>query len=392
MAALAYVADGSPTGRAITAAQATLRAKPDAVSAHVTLAMLLMRRQRETSDAVLMRYAEDVLTSARAVAPDDPQVKLMTAMTLQDGHRFSQVAALTREVLAADPDDTTAHLLLGDALLELGDYEGAMDAVQAAMDRHPDLRSYNRAAHLRWLVGDFDSALAIMELALDSGSRRDPEAIAWCYADLGTMFLHRGDGARALASAERALALVPDYVPALGVQARALARTGALQAAISTLDRVVERRASAEDLLLLARWHEERGNSPAAVARRADADRLADEDPRPVALDLARRGVHSERALELAQAAREARADIATHDALAMALARTDQHERALVSMERALALGTADPNLHLHAALVHALAGRLQPAKAARQRADAIDPHADPLVRAELDRRLGAA
>lgn len=391
-AALAYTPDASPTGQRIAAAQAVLRERPESVEAHVQLALLLMRRQRETSNAVLMRYAEDVLASARALAPEDSEVKLLTAMTLQDGHRFRGAAELAREVIAAEPGNATAHLVLADAQLELGEHGAAMDAVQAALELHPDLRSYNRAAHLRWLQGDFDSALAIMELALDSGSPRDPEASAWCFVDLGAMFLHRGDAARALASTDRALALVPDYVPGLVLRARALARAERLPEAIATMQQAVERRPSVEDLLRLAEWHEQQGDEAAATARRAEAERLSDDDPRPLALDLARRGLEPERAVTLAREELEARRNIAAHDTLALALARAGRHDEALSSMKAALALGTRDASLHLHAALVHALAGRMAEARAAHEQARAIDDAADPRLDAELRARLGAA
>jgi tetratricopeptide (TPR) repeat protein len=351
-----------------------------------------MRRQRETSNAVLMRYAEDVLASARALAPEDPEVMLMTAMALQDGHRFRKAAALAKGVIAADPGNATAHLVLADAQLELGEHDSAMDSVQAAIDLHPDLRSYNRAAHLRWLAGDFDSALAIMELALDSGSARDPEASAWCFVDLGAMFLHRGDPARALASTERALALVPDYVPGLVLEARALARADRMPEAIVTMEQALERRPSVEDLLRLAEWHEELGDDAAAAKQRARAEQLVGDDPRPMALDLARRGLEPERAVELARRELQARRNIAAHDALALALARAGQHDEALTSMQAALALGTKDANLHLHAALVHALAGRMAEARTAYEHARTIDERADARLDAELRTRLGAA
>jgi tetratricopeptide (TPR) repeat protein len=392
VAALAYAPDDSATGQRIAAAQAALRESPQSIEAHVQLASLLMRRQRETSNAVLMRYAEDVLASARALAPEDPEVVLMTAMALQDGHRFRKAAELAKDVIAADPGNATAHLVLADAELELGEHEAAMDSVQAALNLHPDLRSYNRAAHLRWLAGDFDSALAIMELALDSGSARDPEASAWCFVDLGTMFLHRGDPARALASTERALALVPEYVPGLVLKARALARADRMPEAISAMQQAVERRPSVEDLLRLAEWHEQQGDDAAATEVRSRAESLVDDDPRPMALDLARRGLEPERAVTLARRELRARRNIAAHDTLALALARAGQHDEALSSMQAALALGTADANLHLHAALVHALAGRTAEARTAYERARAIDEHADARIDAELRTRLGAA
>ena len=64
----------------------------------------------------------------------------------------------------------------------------------------------------------------------------------------------------------------------------------------------------------------------------------------------------------------------------------------ARARMKAALALGTADANLHLHAALVHALAGRPAEARVAYERARELDDRADPRLDAELRTRLGAA
>ncbi|MEM7160223.1 MAG: tetratricopeptide repeat protein [Myxococcota bacterium] len=391
-AAIEYPADDSITGRQLRAAQDELRADPTALDPHIALASLLLRRQRETSNAALGHHADAVLRSARAMAPEDARVLMLTAMVRHDGHEFTSAAELARQVLAIEPSNATAHLVLGDTQLELGDYEGAMDSVQRAVDLHPDLRSYSRAAHLRWLMGDFDSALAIMELAIDAGSPRDPEASAWCFADIGAMFLHRGDSARALAAAQRALTLVPDYVPARVIEARARARQGRTKEAIGLLSAAVERKPSVEDLLRLAQWHRDLGETESAASWQRRAEALADDDPGPLARDLARRGEHSERALALARQAHRTRDNIASNDVLALASARAGDHETAQAAMARALSLGTADAHLHLHAALVHALAGRIESARSSMTTANRIDPDADPPLVREIEQRLGAA
>ncbi|MBP7288531.1 MAG: tetratricopeptide repeat protein, partial [Nannocystaceae bacterium] len=164
--ALSYAPGEGTTEQAIAAAQAAVRARPDDVAAYDALATWLLRRGRETSDGSYRLYAEDALRTARALDPDDGQALLLSAMVLQDQHRFRGAAALAREFIAAHPDDSSGPLVLGDALLELGDYDPAIDAYQQAMNLRPDLRSYNRAAHMRWLLGDADDAREILVLAI----------------------------------------------------------------------------------------------------------------------------------------------------------------------------------------------------------------------------------
>ncbi|HET6583797.1 MAG TPA: tetratricopeptide repeat protein [Nannocystaceae bacterium] len=388
--ALGYAPGPEPTERMIARAQAAVRADPERVAAYDELAMLMMRRARETSNAVYRRYAEDALRAARARDENDAQTMILSALLLQDQHRFAAAAELARRYIAAAPDDSTGHIVLGDALLELGDYEPAMDSYQAAMNLRPDLRSYNRAAHMRWLQGDFDGAKQIMELAIDSGSMRDPEARAWCFVDLGAMYLHRGQAQQAQSAAARALELVPDYLPAIVLDARALARRGDRDAAIERLAPAVDRHATADELLRLAEWLHDAGRTDESAARLAQAERLASAEPRPLALYYARHGLVPQRALALAQAELTARHDLAAHDVHGLALLRAGRPADALAAIDRALALGTKDASLHLHAGLAAKAAGDPVRARAELAAADAIDEGADALLRDELRAALG--
>ena len=72
----------------------------------------------------------------------------------------------------------------GDALIEMGDYDAAADAYQKMVELRPDLASYNRAAHYRFLFGDTSGAIRIMKQAIEAGSS-SPENVAWCMVDLG---------------------------------------------------------------------------------------------------------------------------------------------------------------------------------------------------------------
>src|SRR5690349_20026884 len=91
------------------------------------------------------------------------------------------------------------------------------------LDLKPCLQSYSRAAQVRWLRGDAAGARELFELALSSGSTRDPESLAWVNVRLATMALQAGDLTLAARRCGDALALLPDY--AAGRHARGLLRS-----------------------------------------------------------------------------------------------------------------------------------------------------------------------
>lgn len=387
--ALGFVPGSSVTERRIAAAQAALRADLGSRSAHVELATLLWRRARETSSARMRQLAQDVLDVARARWPRDRQVRLLTAVVQLEQHRFRDVAQLARQLIEQAPGEATAHLLLGDALLELGDYDGAIGAVQVALGLRPDLRSYNRAAYLRWLIGDTEGALEAMDLAVGAGSVRDPESMAWCFVDLGVMFLHQGRVEEARGAAREALARVEGYVPALVLEARALDRSGETEAALATLLAAVERRPTVEDLLFLTELAERSGELERAAEARSMAEELSSHDPRPLAHFFALRGEQPDRALRLARKELEQRDGIWARDTLALALWRVGRIDEAKESIERALALGTPVADFHLHAGLIEAAAGRPEAAAASLERARQFDPGVDPRLVDELRRSI---
>jgi tetratricopeptide (TPR) repeat protein len=383
----------------IAAAQRQVRGAQGQAGGYVALAEAFLVRRRETADPSYMGYAKDALGAARELAPRDPAVMTTRIMLLMDGHAFAEAATTARQVIAMGGDPTTAYLLLSDALLELGDYEGSVTALQEAMDRLPDLRAHGRAAYLRWLHNDVEGALESMDDALRAGSR-DPEAVAWCYVDLGMMLWHQAQNDVALRAAEKALALVPDYVPALSLQARVLAAqppggpagpAAGIDQAIATLERVVERQPGAEELLRLAELLAAQGKHADAARYLARAELLARHDPLPLALYYARHDMEHERALVLADKAVSERATIYTHDVLALALLRAGRIEDAAAAMARALALDTPDARLLLHRGLIELAAGHASAARASLEQANQGNPHADPLLARELLDKLEA-
>jgi tetratricopeptide (TPR) repeat protein len=379
--ALSFEPGPDPTGRAIAKAQDAVRRSPDELAPYVALATEFVRRRRETNDLGLQIYAEDALRAAKDLDADDPKVLRIETMLLQDQHRFAAARDSARRLIALQPEETSGHVLLGDALLELGDYDAAEKAFQHALDIRPDLMSYERGAHLRWLHGDVVGAIQLYGLALDAGSARDPESSAWCHVEVGQIHWHRGDSASALASAKRALALVVDYAPALLLQGRALAQSGETKEAIRILSSVAQRTPTVEVLLELA----ELLDGPQASPKLEEARRRATTEPLAMALWLARRKQQPEKALALAEQELSARKNVAAHDGYALALLRAGRVHEAKRSIAKALALGTPDARFQLHEGLILAATGDRAAAKQRLARALALNPKVDPRLVDEL-------
>ena len=81
--------------------------------------------------------------------------------------------------------------VLVDALVELGRYRAAGRALQAMVDRKPDLASYARVSYFRELHGDLDGAVGAMRLAASAGGDA-PENVAYVQTLLGGLELQRG--------------------------------------------------------------------------------------------------------------------------------------------------------------------------------------------------------
>lgn len=376
----------------IAAGQRAVRQSPEDVAAYVALASAFMQRARATGQSVHREYARDVIDVARRLDTQAPRPRLLAAMLLLDGHRFEAVIETAQPLITRLPHDPTPHLLIGDAALELGRYERAEAAYQAAIDLRPDLRSYNRVGYMRWLYGDEEGAVAALELALDAGSVRAPESMAWCFTDLGAMLVRRGNLDAAEIAADRASALVEGYGPAVVLRARVLQKRGELANARALLSEAAERSPSADTVLRIVEIDRALGKRDDAREGLAYANTLAEHDPRPLAHFLARHDEQPERALALAKRELKARENVWAWDTLAIAAARSGEIEDAKAALAKARALGTIDARFELHAALVAVESGD---SSVARQHLDAalkLDETADPVLVDELNARLGDA
>ena len=379
----------TPADAAIARAQADVRRQPDRAEPYVALATAFIQRSRWGRSPTFLVHAGDALDAARALGGAGVDVATADITLLTEQHRFAEARDASRRLVAAAPGEPTGYLLLGDALLELGDVDGAADAYQRAIDIRPDLRSYERAAHVRWLDGDVDGAIDLLGRALEAGSRRDPEPAAWCTVALGSLLWQRGQLDAAATSAERALALVPEYPGALLLSARVQVARGDAAGALAALDRIPAPVRTVEELALRADALALLGRSTDDVA--AEIGRRVRSDPREVARYWARRGREVERARALAAAVADERPTIDALAVLALADARAGRVADARAALARARRLGTPDPRLPLYDAAVALAAGD----RTAARRLLAAAPLArtvDPVLVADLERRLAVS
>jgi tetratricopeptide (TPR) repeat protein len=320
-------------------------------------------RARLSNDAGFYTLAEQAALCMASIDAADPAAHLLRGHVLHQMHRFAEAELIARRLVAAR-EFVLDYGLLGDALMEQGRLAEAATAYQKMIDLKPFYQSYTRAAHLRWLKGDLDGAIEMMQAAIKAASPRDPESIAWAYSRLAFYELQRGRLTEAERMIDASRRYVQDYAAALLVQGRIQLARGARLEAVATLERAARLNplpeyqwAHADALRSLDRIDDAREIEKQLVAAGSD-------DPRTLALYLATRRESRAQAIALARQELEKRGDVFTLDALAWALASAGEIREAAPLMERALAEGTQDARLFLHAAAIAAAGGRATDAR----------------------------
>ena len=232
--------------------------------------------------------------------------------------------------------------MIGDAHLELGEYDAAFTAFDAMMHKRPSAAAYGRASYARELQGDLDGALRLMGMALDATSAHDPESQAWHRAQLGDLHYQLGHLSDAEREYRHAAFTFADHPMALAGLARVAAARGDLTTALAGYATLMASAATPEYAARI-------GELEQALGRPVDAARhfaLAEQgwrtdmpEPTHLARLLARDRARAGEALAIAEQAAASRQDIFTMDAVAWAALRAG----AIRPRRRGIAAGAAD-------------------------------------------------
>jgi len=358
------------TDERITKLERQFRKTPRDSAVRDELVGAFLQKMRETSDGSYLAKASALVDGALNL--DQPPYEARRRYVEIEMHRHHFAEAVTRShvLLKEHPEDVIVWGLLGDASMELGQYDDAADAYQKMADLRPSLASYNRVAFYRFVTGDADGAIDMMRRGIRMGALR-PENLAWCLTDLGNILFKTGGLSEAEQVYREALAAFVGYHPALAGLGRVMAARGQLQEAIKLLTQAQSKVPLPEYAGLLAKLYRKTGKERLAanqIAMLEIADKLdqAAGEPtnRTLALALADLDHRAPRALELARAELKVRQDVYTYDALAWALFKNSKIEEAAAAMERALSQNTHEPSFHIHAAAIYETLGHAETAQ----------------------------
>ena len=393
-----------PADAAMRFLEDRVRRDPDDAGAHNKLAVRYLQRLRETGS---LDYLDLALRAARASLASVPMTRNiggLAALAQAEfaSHEFAAARDHALELTKLDPGRGYPYGLLGDALLELGDYDGAASVLEtmARVEGRLTVGGETRHAHLALLRGDVPGAQRHYShaLALARDLPEPPrETVAWCQWQLGETAFSSGDYEAAERQYREALATFPDYVRALASLGRARAARGDLAEGIELYERAVRRYPDPTFVAALGDLYKLTGRDRDAIAQYALVETIGHLSAtsgalynRQLASFYADHGFKAEEAY--AGAAREyaVRPDIYGADALAWTALKANRLDEARAAIRDALRLGTQDARLFYHAGMIARAAGDEPASREHMKRALALNPQFDPLQASMLRASLG--
>ncbi len=378
-----------PVDKQIAETQTKIRKSPQLPQLLEQLGWLFVNKARVSSDPGYYKLAEQSADALELKTPGNPDVELLRGHIYHALHRFQEAESVAQKLIKKR-EFVFDYALLGDALMEQGKLDQAVEAYQKMVDLKPCLQTYSRVAYMRWLKGDLPGAVKAMQLAVSGGTLKEPEPLAWAYTRLASYELQSGHPDLALRASKIALQFVPEYAAALLQQGRILIAQGNKPEAVTALQAAAKKSPLPENLWTLADALRTEGRVAEAEAVEKKLRQTGQaNDPRTYALFLASRGERLDLALHLAKEELKARQDIFTRDALAWAELANGHLAEAQSNLQLALAEGTKDGRLFYHAGVIEAAADRPDEARKFFQEAKALKQILMPSERAALARKL---
>ncbi len=371
-----------------------VKGDPEDFIAYNKLCGYYMLRLRETGDVKYLELAERGARASLAAIPAEQNPGGLAALTRAEftAHNFAAAREHATQLTKFEPRKGYPYELLGDALLELGDYEQA-EAAFAQLEKLNGSHSISvllRRGRMNLLRGRFDDARAYFQFALTLALDQVPidrETVAWCRWQLGEVAFARGDYRGAEQAARDALVTFPGYYRAVASLGRARAAQGDLQDAIAQYEQVTKRLPDPIYVAALGDLYKLTGREREAATQYALVEQIARLGAlngalynRQLALFYADHDLKPAEAYEQATREYQARHDIYGADAVAWTALKAGKHAEAQAMIKEALKLGTQDAKLFYHAGLIARATGDKAAAADYLKRAHALNPQFDPL------------
>ncbi len=369
-----------------------LKQDPEDFSANNKLAGLYLQKLRETGNAT---YLDLTFRVARASLNSVPEVRNaggLAALALAEfaAHDFELARDHAVRLAELEPTKSYPQGILGDALLELGEYDRAEIAYKkiTLLDRGASHASETRFARLAQLRGDnagarkhFTTALTLA-LNLPAPPR---ETVAWLRWQLGETAFSLGDYETAEKHYQDSLTTFPGYYRSIASLGRVRAAQEDLTGAIEQYEKVTRILpdpnyvAALGDLYKLAGREEDAKKQYALVEQIGHLSELNGAlYNRQLALFYADHDIKPKEAYELAAKEYEARKDIYGADAVAWTALKANKTAEAQTAIKDALRLGTNDAKIFYHAGTIERSLGNKIEAAGYLQNALKINPAFD--------------
>jgi tetratricopeptide (TPR) repeat protein len=375
----------SPTHNAVVKALTQAGKLPNDPNTWTMLGDALAQYVRDTNNQGY--YDQAKLTYGRALQLDPHNLGALTGLAWVEGgrHLFEQSVAWANKALEIDPDDPTAYGILGDAELELGDYDQALQHYQKMISLRPDLSSYSRSGYFLWLTGHRAKAIELMQRAIRAGAPF-AENTAWCRAKLAMMLFDDGALVPAWQTLEPALNATNDNIHVLLAAGRIMTARHDYAAAIQYYRRAIALTPNIEALAAMGDIYALQGDKTKAEECYQQVETLHSANLSTGLHDhmqMARFYADHERnlieALRMAEQFKLTR-NVLQADALAWVYFKKGDLDNAAEAMNRALSHGSLDPSAYFHAGMIAAKRGDLTRARHYLATALGFNPEFSPL------------
>lgn len=403
--ATAPLTSGNQAADPIRFLEDRVKQDPGDFVAHNKLAAYYLQLLRETGNLAYLDLTTRTARASLATVPAAQNTGGLAALAQAEyaSHNFIATRDHALRLTRLDPSEGYPYQILGDALLELGDYEQAIAAFKQMQQREQlggsSVSTETRQARLALLRGEtamaqrhFSNALALT-LNLPVPPR---ETVAWCNWQLGETAFAIGDYETAERHYRDALTSFPGYFNAYASLGRVRAAQGDLSGGIEQYENAVQRFPDPTFVAALGDLYQLTGQEKQAATQYALVEKIGHLSKvsgtlynRQLALFCADHNLQVEAAYTNAKREYTVRRDIYGADAVAWTALKAGKVAEAQAAMKQALRLGTQDAKLFYHAGMIARAAGDQAAAHDYLQRALTLNPQFDPLQVAIAKRAL---
>jgi tetratricopeptide (TPR) repeat protein len=388
-------AQQNATDDLIKSLQARVKRNPEDHAGYAALGAAHLQKGRETADAGDYELAKGALEKSLDLLSNDPGAAFaMTQMAVVGmvEHRFADALTWAQRAVALGSGDPSPWAIAGDALADMGDYQGAAEAYSrlqssfGSEDQNLALgyQRDSRMSFLRFVAGDTQGAIELMRSAVRTAikTHMPSENIAWSEYQLGDELFLAGETHAAEQAYLGSLEACPNYYRALAGLGKVRASQGRNMDAVELYKQAIARVPYPEYAAALGDIYRKLGQLEDAKKQYDLVEFIGylsqlnqQIHNRDLALFYADHGMKLSESLALAQKELEVRRDIYTWDVLAWSLLKNDKPQEATQAISHALEQGTKDPQLFFHAGMIYERRGDFLKAKEYLQRALEVNP-----------------